>query len=396
MTTAQQHVEQAKAFLTSNRVKEAEAALRKAIALDRKEIPARVELARILGASGRLDEFNKLIEEVLSMAPGDSDALTLKGLHLIMQENYHQAIELFRRALESNARHTTAQVNLGLALREVDELDEAEAILRKAVTANPRSPQALFELAHTLAVKQRNEEALRVLMQLIRSSPNYSRAYIAIAGLYRNSDRLDDAIKICQQGLSTNPQALNIAVLLKDLYWQKEDYTPALHVMGQVCARRGASQDFIDLGDLAFAADKPELAKDAYEDAIDADAKNWLAYCALAEFHDSQNHAAEAMKNFEIAIRLNPHTQRPYNSMGLLLIKTDKADKAVEAFQQACRCAPDDSTPRYNLGLALAKLNKLTAAREQFQIALDQTIPGDFRDQIAQVLEAVEREMSAY
>jgi tetratricopeptide (TPR) repeat protein len=177
VATAQQHIEKAKGYLAANRFNEAEAELRQAVTLDRREVHARVELARLLGANGKLDECNKFVDEALQINAKDADALTLKGLTLIMQEQFEPAIGILRRAIEANPKQLLAQVHLGMALRETDNIEEAEAVLRKAVAANPRSPQALFELAHTLAVRQRNDEAMRTLMQLIKVHPNFTRGY---------------------------------------------------------------------------------------------------------------------------------------------------------------------------------------------------------------------------
>ncbi|MBL8193150.1 MAG: hypothetical protein JNM06_04965, partial [Blastocatellia bacterium] len=79
--------------------------------------------------------------------------------------------------------------------------------------------------------------------------------------------------------------------------------------------------------------------------------------------------------------------------LGMLLVKEGETQSAVEQFRKACFLAPGESTPRYNLGLALAKLDLLEDAQEELKIALDQTQPGEFRNQISKVLEAVEREL---
>lgn len=394
MATAQKHIEQAKAFLAANRFDEAESELRQAIKLDRKEVPARVELARLLGMSGKLEECEELVDQALEISPKDSDALTLKGMNLIMREQYESAIGVLRQALDSNPKQLMAQVHLGLALRETDFIEESEAILRKAVTANPRSAQALFELAHTLAVKQRDDEALRMLMQLVKTHPNFTRGYIAIAGLYRNADRLDDAIKICHQGLSTNPRAFDIASLLKDLYWQHGDTKSSLHVMGMICDYRGLTDDFIELGEMAAAANRSDVAEKSYKRAIEQSPEDWVAYSALGEFYDGIDEAEKAEEAFQSSIEYNTaNSYRPHNGLGMLYTKQDKIQAAIEQFRKACFFAPGEAGPRFNLGLALAKLGLLEDAQEELKIALDNVGPGEFRNQITKVLEAVEREL---
>ncbi len=395
MATAQKHIEQAKAFLAANRFSEAENELRQVIKLDPKEVAARVELARLLGMSGQLEECEQIVDEALQISPCDADGLTLKGMNLIMREQYPAAIEVLQQALTENPKQLMAQVHLGLALRETDHIEEAEAVLRKAVTANPRSAQALFELAHTLAVKQRDEEALRMLMQLVKTHPTFTRGYIAIAGLYRNADRVEDAIKICHQGLSTNPKAFEIASMLKDLYWKHGDTKSSLHVMGMICEHRGLTDDFIELGEMAAAADRPEVAERSYKRAIEQSPEDWAAHSALGEFFYNINELDKATESFELSIQYNTaNSYRPHNGLGMLFSKQDNIEAAIEQFRKACFFAPGEPGPRFNLGLALAKLDLLEDSQEELKIALDHTGPGEFRNQISKVLEAIERELS--
>src|SRR5437879_12019737 len=115
MGSAREKIEKAKALLQANKAAEAEGQLRQAMALDKRSIEARVELARILGATGRIAECAKLADEALSIDPNSADALALKGLSLAREGDYAGAISYYRKAIDRNPQLGMAYINLGAA-----------------------------------------------------------------------------------------------------------------------------------------------------------------------------------------------------------------------------------------------------------------------------------------
>src|ERR1051326_6372704 len=141
MSSAINHLDQAKVYLTSNRFAEAEAELRKAITKDANLIPARIELAYLLKMKDRADESNNLINEILQLLPNAAETMTEKATSAIAQQRYQNAIDILQRALMINPKLLAAQIELAIALRESNNLAEAEEILRKATATNPRSSE---------------------------------------------------------------------------------------------------------------------------------------------------------------------------------------------------------------------------------------------------------------
>src|SRR5262249_2883839 len=150
MPTAKQHLDQARSFLKKNRTAEAEAELRKAVAADAGFAPAHIELAHLLKSNNRLEESNKMVNEILKTVPNAAEELTEKAIHIIAQKNYEAAVELLDRALMLNPKFLAAQIRMGEALRESGKPDESESILRKAMAGNARSVEVIYELASTL------------------------------------------------------------------------------------------------------------------------------------------------------------------------------------------------------------------------------------------------------
>ena len=74
---------------------------------------------------------------VLSIVPGNPDALIGFGIALQYEGEFARAAERFRRILASDPAHHRARVNLGLCLIELGQVNDGIACLRATVQAAP-------------------------------------------------------------------------------------------------------------------------------------------------------------------------------------------------------------------------------------------------------------------
>jgi putative thioredoxin len=115
------------------RLKGGEASLRKALELDPKNDPARLDLAELLIGEKRLDEAERLLDEV--------------------QDN--AALDARRDALRAAAGFTRGG-------------GEGEKVLRERVAADPGDLDARFNLAQRHAAERRYREAMEELLAIVR------------------------------------------------------------------------------------------------------------------------------------------------------------------------------------------------------------------------------------
>ena len=92
------------------------------------------------------------------------------------------AVEAYRRALELDASHSDAHLNLGRLLHEAGQVAEAERHYRKAVEADPRSARAFYNLGVALedqglsgGAREAYQAALRLDGELAVAHFNLSR-----------------------------------------------------------------------------------------------------------------------------------------------------------------------------------------------------------------------------
>jgi len=100
-----------------------------------------------------------------------------------------QAREAYRRALELEASHAGALVNLGRLLHQLGGSESAEAHYRRALEARPDDDIAAFNLGVALEDQSRHEQAAKAYELALASNPDNADAHFNVAKVY---ERLGD------------------------------------------------------------------------------------------------------------------------------------------------------------------------------------------------------------
>ena len=147
----------------TGRAEEAERLLGDVVKRARSFWPAQLDYIDTLFRLGRFLEARARIEQLLTVRPDDAGLLGLKSL---------------------------AAANLG-------DYDAAIAILRQLLTQNPTARDALLRLAHLLRVVGARDEAIDIYNRVIAVDPACGEAYLALANLktYRFTEFEVEAIK---------------------------------------------------------------------------------------------------------------------------------------------------------------------------------------------------------
>lgn len=156
----------------------AEAAYREALHLNPQLIPAYLNLADMMRATGNEPEARKLLLAALAVAPDSGDALHALGLLETRAKNNTAALEYLRRAAELESAGTRHRFVYAIALHDLQQPEAAIIALQALVRSHPQDEQALGALVNYLREQGRNQEALayaKRLMALAPNNPNYQQ-----------------------------------------------------------------------------------------------------------------------------------------------------------------------------------------------------------------------------
>src|SRR5437016_5905598 len=106
-----------------------------------------------------------------------------------------EARDAYRRALELDAHHADAHVNLGRLLHEEGLVQEAERHYRPALRANPEHATAAFNLGIALEDLDRPGDAVEAYRAALAVDPRLADAHYNVARLYEKGGKKAAALR---------------------------------------------------------------------------------------------------------------------------------------------------------------------------------------------------------
>ena len=129
-------------------------------------------------------------------AEGDFDADDWYELGLELEAvEPAEARDAYRRALELDAHHAHAHVNLGRLLHEEGLVEEAERHYRLALRENPEHATAAFNLGIALEDLDRPADAVEAYRAALAVDPRLADAHYNVARLYEKAGKKAAALR---------------------------------------------------------------------------------------------------------------------------------------------------------------------------------------------------------
>ncbi len=182
-----------------------------------------LELARLWFERGDYAQVITLGRQVLSRAPGSTDAAVLTASALANTGQFAAAEPLVRRVLAAHPDNAVAMVVLGKCLLQASRLDEAVAVLEQAVARDPRSADAWSVLGACHAFKRELPQAIAACTTALGLDPANAETRFIRAGCYYDAGRYPEAAQDCRQIITARP-----------------DFTPAHELLAEVTKRHAA------------------------------------------------------------------------------------------------------------------------------------------------------------
>jgi tetratricopeptide (TPR) repeat protein len=258
------------------------------------------------------------------------------GVALRMQGK--RALPVLQRAADLLPNDADAHSNLGNALREQGQIDEAIASHRRALEINPRRPDTLGNLGNALQDLRRFEEAVASYQAALEIEPAFVEVHNNLGNALQNLGRFEDAVASYRGALTIKPT-----------------YAEAHNNLGNALRNLGRLEEAIGSYRRALEL-RPELAE---------------AHHNLGNTLRDLKRLDEAIESYRRALELRPNYAEGYNSLGTGLLDTGHFDEAVASYRRALELRPGYAEAHSNLGNALRDLGQLSEALASFRRALE-------------------------
>ena len=282
-----------------------------------------------------------LVPLASAQAPSTDDLL--KSAMLAQQHgDVRTAITDYREVLRLQPDRVEAKVNLGAALVQVGQYDEAIALYKSALTQLSEKSPVQLNLGLAYYKKGDFTHAREQFLALHNQAPTALRVALLLADTDLHLGKTTEAVEALHPLDVSNP----------DNFEFQYAYGTAL----------------IEAGHLADGVLRLEKIAQADHSAD--------AYFLAGQTRLRMNDALRARADLEAALRLNPQIPNIHTLVGIARDKNNDPDNAEPMFREALQKDPDDFTANLYLGTILFKRRDLGNAKTYLRRAL-QLRPAD-------------------
>jgi len=344
---------------------------------------------QLLILKNRLDDAAKLNDAILKTNPRDVEALVYKGQIQLRRNDAAGASASLHSALQNDPDNAVAHYQLGLALAQQNNENQAEAEWRDAVRIRPDLIDAQRALAD-LAVRRGDVDALLQIAQQIITSQSYSPEGYLLKGVAEIArQKYSDAEQDAQQAMQRAPQSPAPLVQMGNIQLAQKHYADAEKFYQQALDKDPSSTeglsglmntDFVQKQvDKAIAAAHVQIAKSpnnanfydllgtalfngkkdfpgaeaALRKAVELDKNNSDALEKLGKVQVQEGASDKALALYLQSIKDNPRDVSFYILSGELYEAKKDWDNAKSMYQQALSIAPDHPLASNNLAYVI-------------------------------------------
>lgn len=199
------HLHAGRLLHNQGRSGEAEAELRRALALDPALDEARYSLAHVLRAVGDLEGAVKAYRDVIARRPGSRAALLNLGITLCAVDRPADALAPLDRLLALDAGSVEGWINRGLCLHVLGDHAGAIAAYRRVLDVAPGNARAHYHLGCLFNELLDTESAISHLERALATDPGDPDVRMELAGLMEQCNDLEAAMAHVEGGLALAP-----------------------------------------------------------------------------------------------------------------------------------------------------------------------------------------------
>jgi tetratricopeptide (TPR) repeat protein len=388
--SSQAHSNLARAYMRSDVADEALRQAQAAVTMDPSNSMAHYQLGAInQRLLNKIDVAEQEFKKALEL--NSLNVRAMVAMAVLSQDQgrpVEEAIQYLQKALGAQSDDWQAHLELGRVLFNAkNNAKEAEGELRKAAELYPDGALIHCELGHVLLSegKQHYEEAELEFKKAMKLGANLGLPHLRYAEFLEDKrNRMDEAESEYRQAIQLDQTLDEAYVRLGDLLIKtRHAYDDADPLYKKALENNPKNAGaYIGLATISGDLLKDYLsAQQNFSKAITLlDNKSSHAHDLLGQlFENKLNRLAEARKEYESAIALEPNNAMAQYHLGMLLLATGKPkvapDDALVHFKKAAELAPEVSLFKTKLGwVLLTRYKDPQTARELFTKAIEANI----------------------
>ncbi len=323
---------------------------------------AKLRHAFQLHQSGQLQSAEAAYRRIIAKNPRHVDTNNLLGLLCIQTRRFALAINWIESALQEKPDDPQAHYNLGIALKEVDRLDDAAIHFQQCIDLDSNNAEAFNALGNILRIQGQHDQAVACFERALAMQPanadirrNFSLVSNNLGVLANKLGRSHDAIDHFRRAVElsdSNPEAhINLGITLEQT--GKLDQA-ASSFKNAISAKPGFAEAHYHLAHLRShrsTTGEIDAMQSLFNQPGTSESEQTLLAYGLGEAHHKLENFDNAFASFETGHRLKKKTTsfNLADQVRFIELSIDVFDAGF--FDEHRKSGYEDKTPIFILGM---------------------------------------------
>jgi len=342
----------------------------------------RRDLGAIYYERGDLESAEREWREAFKTEPRYSLTASSLGLVCLRKENYSQALEFFKKALELDPGNPEAHLNLGMTYMDMHSPQLAEPELQAAVSLKPLYSNARNALGMLYVGEGRTAEAEEQFRRSVEIDPNLT-AYGNLGLIHWRRGEAKLAEQEWRQALKLAPNDSSLLNNLGLACGKQERYPEAVSFFRKAIELQ--PNDPNPHSNLGIAYEKSGQhgpAETEFLAALSLSPQKFETRNRLGRLYLEGGRLEEAEAQFHLSLQTQAN-EAGYSGLGEVYLRRGDRAAAERAFQSAASLDPQNSQVHFRLGALYQGEGRRAEALKEYQAGLKSD--PDNRDALAAV-----------
>ena len=197
--------------------------------------------------ANQINEANNEINKLLQLDPDNFLFLHCYGFILHKQNNFIEAIKIFKKSISLNEEFFENYFNISLCLINLKMKDEAIFYLKKYINYKQDNCDVYNNLGLLYLENNRLDDATLCFNKCISINLNYVKAYNNLGVALLKKDLIDEAINVIEIGLKIDPKFVDLNLNLARCFARKNYYLKAIRTLKNLLRSNPSNHNILAL-----------------------------------------------------------------------------------------------------------------------------------------------------
>jgi tetratricopeptide (TPR) repeat protein len=351
--------------------------LEKALEFEPKQPQAYLWLAELnrLPGGKSVKEVVALLDKAIEL--GADDPVT-KARAFVLRANMQESVDKKRADLDEAVRLMPDNAGIlrarGAALADIGKPELALADLDKAAALEPGNSSTHQVRAIVLARLKRYDEAIAAIDKAREISPQAFGLLVEKAKIHTQQQKFDAALEDMNQALALDSGNVALLLLRAGVYQEKGDKQKALADMDEALKLKPNLALVVRTRALFLAQnERMDEAIGDLEKLLKRDPKDVLTLLQLGMFYSAKKNSLKAIEIYQKVLALTPDEWRAVRGLADSLLNVGRQAEALAQYEKAIKLDPKDDGVLNNLAwlLCTSPDDKIRNGRRALELATE-------------------------